>query len=145
MTEPLTKWLNIASRYCRLYLDHELEKLGLNSSQHMYICSICQNPGITQDYLYTNFHIHPSNITRSLNCLEKNGFIQRQPNEQDKRTCCLFPTQKALDTNQQIKNIVKKWEKDMLKDLSAEDQQLFCRLMKKIGQRSVDEVQKFCS
>lgn len=145
MTESLTKWLNIASRYCRLYLNHELEKIGLNSSQHMYICSICHPPGITQDYLYTNFHIHPSNITRSLNYLEKNGFILRRPNEQDKRTSCLFPTQKALDANQKIHHIVKNWEQTMLEDLSPEHQQLFCQFMKQIGQKAVDEVQKLCS
>lgn len=45
----LVKWLSIAERYSKIYLDRLLAPLGLNSSQHMYITVICQNPGITQE------------------------------------------------------------------------------------------------
>ena len=45
----LVKWLSIAERYSKIYLDRLLAPLGLNSSQHMYITVICRNPGITQE------------------------------------------------------------------------------------------------
>ena len=53
-----------------------------------------ENPGMTQDRFITSFYINPSNITRSLAYLEREGFIRKENNKKDKRTCCLYPTQK---------------------------------------------------
>ncbi len=89
------KWLSVTERHTKMYLDRQLEPLGLNSSQHMYITRVCENPGMTQDRFITLFYINPSNITRSLAYLEREGFIREENNKKDKRTCCLYPTQKG--------------------------------------------------
>lgn len=45
----LIKWLSVADRHAKMYLDHQLSPFHLNSSHHMYVVKICENPGITQD------------------------------------------------------------------------------------------------
>ena len=69
----------------------------------MYVLRICEVPGITQDQFNSLFYINPSNITRSVAALEKMGYLERRPNEKDKRTCCLYPTEKARAAYQPIR------------------------------------------
>lgn len=133
----VVKWLSIADRYTRMYLDRCLAPLGLNSSQHKYVLMICENPGITQDQFFNFFYVNPSNITRALSGLEKEGFIEKNINPVDKRTCRLYPTQKAKEAYDKILTIIEDWEKDLLADLSAEERKQFGRWMQKIAEKSV--------
>ena len=98
----LVKWLSIAERYSKIYLDRLLAPLGLNSSQHMYITVICQNPGITQEEFTELTYLNPSNITRALNSLIRSGFISKETDPKDRRKNCLYPTAKAYEANRQI-------------------------------------------
>ena len=70
----LIKWLSVADRYTKIYLDNMLAPLGINSSQHMYLLRICDNPGISQDSLINCFYIHPSNIVRTIQPWRKTAF-----------------------------------------------------------------------
>lgn len=133
------KWLSITDRYTKMYLDRQLALLGLNSSQHMYILKICNEPGITQDQFLNLFYIHPSNITRSLAYLEKAGFLKKEPHKKDKRTCCLYPTEKALLANEQILAISSNWYETLLQDFSEEEKELFSSFLNKAGQRAIAE------
>ena len=134
------KWLSITDRYTKIHLDRQLAPLGLNSSQHMYIMKICNEPGITQDRFVTLFYIHPSNITRSLAYLEKTGFIKKEPLKKDKRTCCLYPTDKAHEANKQILHIQKTWYEKLLQDFSVEERELFFSFLNKAGEKAILEV-----
>ena len=98
----LVKWLGIADRYSKMYLDRVLAPLGINSSQHMYITIICRNPGITQEQFTEMTHLNPSNITRALNALIQAGFLKKETSREDKRRNCLYPTQKAYAPNKII-------------------------------------------
>ena len=51
--------------------------------------------GISQEKLAKMIYINKSNVTRNLAVLEKNGYIERRPAENDKRVMLVFPTQKA--------------------------------------------------
>ena len=84
----ILKWLSIADRLAKLYLDRLLAPLGINSSQHMFLIKICQQPGILQDSLIDMFYIHPSNIVRSVTALERNGFV----------SCLLYTSPSPRDT-----------------------------------------------
>ena len=136
------KWLSITDRYTKMHLDRELAPVGLNSSQHMYILKICQEPGITQDKFINVFYIHPSNVTRSIAFLEKAGFIRKEPHPKDKRSCCLYPTEKGLDANTHILNIQSNWYERLLEDFSLEERELFLSFLNKAGQKAILELTK---
>ncbi len=117
----LIKWLSVADRYTKIYLDNMLAPLGINSSQHMYLLRICDNPGISQDSLINCFYIHPSNIVRTISTLEKNGFLTRETCENDKRTWRLYPTQKACDIVQTIRDACNEVESVLTKGMSQSE------------------------
>lgn len=133
----LMKWFLISERHIRMYLDQRFLPLGINSSQHMYIIKVCDHPGITQDRFMAQFYIHPSNITRALCSLEKSGFIIRKPSEADKRTSCLYPTQKAQDIYAEIKKIMHQADRDLMAGLSESDMEKSLELVKTIGENAI--------
>lgn len=92
----LLKWLSVADRFSKLYLDKLLAAHGINSSQHMFLIKICEKPGILQDSLIGTIYLHPSNIVRTVAALESKGLLIRKPCEEDKRTCRLYPTDQAM-------------------------------------------------
>ncbi len=135
----LLKWLSITDRYTKIHLDRQLAPLGLNSSQHMYITKICNEPGITQDRFVTLFYVHPSNITRSIAYLEKTGFIRKEPLKKDKRTYCLYPTDKAIAANKHILHILTTWYETLLQDFTEEERELFFSFLNRAGQKAIWE------
>ena len=131
------KWLSITARYTRMYLDRQLLPLGLNGSHHMYILKICEQPGITQDKFLECFYIHPSNITRSMYALEKSGFIRREINQDDRRTCRLYPTEKAWEVCGHIRQICASWQSSVLADFTPEDRAKFLDMLAQAGEKAV--------
>ena len=113
----LLKWLSVADRFSKIYLDEQLAPFGLNSSQHMYLLKICHHPGILQDALVNSFYVHPSNVVRTVAALEKSGFLTRVPYEKDKRTWRLFPTQKALNIADNVQTACEKAEEILVTGL----------------------------
>ena len=117
----ILKWLSIADRLAKLYLDRLLAPLGINSSQHMFLIKICQQPGILQDSLIDMFYIHPSNIVRSVTALERNGFVSRVPYDKDKRTWQLYPTDKAKAIISEVQAACEKTEAVLLQEFTEEE------------------------
>lgn len=127
------KWLSVADRFAKAYLDERLAPLGINSSQHMYLLKVCAHPGISQDSLLDSVYVHPSNVVRMVASLEKKGFLTRTPCQQDKRTWQLYPTQRALDICDAIRNACKETESVLLHGLTAHAQAEFQATLAHIG------------
>lgn len=123
----LLKWISVADRFTKVYLDNQFAPLGINSSQHMYLLKICENPGILQDSLLESFYVHPSNVVRTVLALEKKGFLTRTLYEKDKRTCRLYPTEKALAIAGQVQEICDRTE-SMLMEETARKNRRFLRM-----------------
>ena len=136
----LIKWISIADRFNKMYLNKKFEPLGINSSQQVYILRICEHEGITQDKLQPLIHINKSNITRALAQLESAGFIRREPNKKDKRTIRLYPTEKARNIYQEIINIEDEWIALITKDFSFQDTETLVSLIKKVGESAIDSL-----
>lgn len=131
----LLKWLSVSDRYAKAYLDEKLASLGLSSSQHMYIIKICRTPGITQEALLENLYIHPSNVTRTITTLERSGFLTRQPCDHDRRTCRLFPTEKAEKAAPAIEKACRETEKALLQALPEAERDVFTSMLRLTGHR----------
>ena len=133
------KWLSVADRFYKIYLDKQLAPFGINSSQYMFLIKICDSPGILQDSLMGMFYVHPSNIVRTLATLEKKEMLTRLPNDQDRRTWKLYPTDRALSIYQEIRTVCENTESILLQGLSEAEKSLFMDLLMQAG-KNITEV-----
>lgn len=136
----LLKWLSVADRFAKYCLDAQLAPLGLNSSQHMYLLRVCDEPGVSQDSFLNSVYVHPSNIVRTIAQLERNGFLTRQPCEKDKRTWQLYPTQKALDVAGKVREACRTTEELLNAELTPEEQSEFSSMLARVGRHMAKEM-----
>lgn len=136
----LLKWLSVTDRFYKIYLDKQLAPFGLNNSQYMFLIKICRSPGILQDSLLDMFYVHPSNIVRTIAALEKHGLITRSPNDKDKRTCKLYPTNRALSVIDEVQAVCEKTESLLLQDISEAEQKLLMKLLMQAGKNITAEL-----
>lgn len=108
------KWINICARHTAVHMDRMLAPYGLNASQYMYLVRVCEEPGLTQDRFLQQFYLNPSNVTRAVLTLEKQGFLERRCNPRDRRTFCLYPTPKALEVCPEILRLRREWQDTLL-------------------------------
>ncbi|MGI5952919.1 MarR family winged helix-turn-helix transcriptional regulator [Dysosmobacter sp.] len=129
----LLKWLSVVDRFSKLYLDRQLAVRGINSSQHMFLIKICENPGILQDSLIDTIYLHPSNIVRTVASLEQKGLLIRKPCEEDKRTCRLYPTNQAMAMIADVETACAQTEAVLLQGFGDEEKAAFEKALMLMG------------
>lgn len=86
------------------------------------------------------FYVHPSNIVRTVAALEKQGMIMRCPNDKDKRTCKLYPTERALSVIDEVQTVCGKTEALLLQGMSESEQNLFMDFLIQAGRNITSEL-----
>ena len=136
----LLKWLSVTDRFYKVYLDKQLAPFGINNSQYMFLIKICHSPGILQGSLMDIFYVHPSNIVRTVAALEKQGMITRSPHDKDKRTCKLYPMERAMSVIDEIQTVCEKTESLLLQGISESDKNLFIDFLIQAGKNVTSEL-----
>lgn len=73
----------------------EFKDLDLTRGQYLYLARIYENPGIIQEKLAEMIKVDRTTAARAIKKLEMQGFIQKLPDEQNKKIKKLFPTEKG--------------------------------------------------
>ena len=89
----------------------------------------------------TGYVLCPSKQYRADNAaLEKHGLITRSPNDKDKRTCKLYPTNRALSVIDEVQAVCEKTESILLWDISEAEQKLLMKLLMQAGKNITAEL-----
>lgn len=121
MMNDVFKCFKIINKHSDEFLDNKLKKYSLCSCHRIFIKKICENPGITRDNLKNIVHVHPSNTTRAIDYLHEKGYVEKKINEDDKRICLLYPTDKLKEVYNYLIDVEKEWINIITKGLK-EDQ-----------------------
>ena len=131
------KYLNVTARCAAEYRNEQLKDVGLCGLQYSYILNICRSPGVNQEELSHLIHVNKSNVTRQLNVLEENGFIERKTSPNDKRSTLVYPTEKAYNALPAIHRVLDEWSRLLTEDFTEEERETIGRLMERIAQKAI--------
>lgn len=140
--DSFVKMINRIARLSALYREKEFKKLDLGEMHHAYILSICDEPGISQEALACKIFINKSNVARQLAQLDQKGFITRQNDEKDARRLRIFPTDKALAIEAEIRSILADWNQKLLAEIPTEQQQNLLSELQTIVEKAETEMCK---
>lgn len=138
--DSFVKMVNRISRLSALYREKEFKKLGLGEMHHAYILSVCAEPGISQEELACRIFINKSNVARQLAQLEQKGFIIRQNDQKDARRLRIFPTDKSLALETEIRSILANWNETLLAEIPAEQQEAVLSGLQTIMEKAETEM-----
>lgn len=119
----ITRLISLIERCSYEYRNMEFRELGLGPTHHSYILYLCKNPGVSQEMITKVLHINKSNVTRNLQVLIDNGFVNKVVDANDKRSYLIYPTEKAIQVRPHIIEKIKKWNDVLLNGLPEDNKQ----------------------
>jgi len=106
--------------------------IGLSLAQVQLILAVPFS-AISMSELSKILGIDNSTLTRNLNKLEFNGFVQRNKDEYDKRVFKVYLTKKGLDIKDQIETQLEDYSFKILSALSHNDRQIVFESLEKLS------------
>lgn len=93
-----------------------LESLGLGRGQPPMLCALWEQDGLTHGELAGRLGVTPATITRMVQRMEKNGFVQRRPDPADQRVSRVYLTEAGRDVRARLQAI---WEQMEIENFSG--------------------------
>jgi DNA-binding MarR family transcriptional regulator len=90
-------------------------------------------PALTQQALADALHTVPSRIVALVDELEDKNLIERQANEDDRRSYALHLTEKGRETLQTVERIAREHQKALFAGLTDEERQRLAELLQKVA------------
>lgn len=117
----LSKWADILSNHFQAYVNTKLKPYNLKFAEFICLLNLYGHNGINQDFIIKRRYTDKSSITRTLQSLEKKGFIIREKSDSDKRANCIYLTEKSFNCKENLYEIIDNWE-DFLNDCIDRDE-----------------------
>ena len=89
--------------------------------------------GLSQQGLAARLQIHPSRLVAILDNLEKRGFVERRPNQDDRRLYSLHLTQAGGEVLEKIGSVARKHQDALLSSVNWEERNTLATLLLRIA------------
>jgi DNA-binding MarR family transcriptional regulator len=132
--------LHSAARLSRTALAARLLAHGFYAGQDQIMIALHQEDGQTPGQLASRLGVRPPTITKTINRLQAQGFLNKQASETDARQAHVFLTETGLETIRAIEKSVRKTEKQALKGLDKKEQKTLSKLLARVEANLSDTV-----
>lgn len=108
------------------------ELIGMQGPMIDYIHRRSKAEPVFQKDLEKEFHIRRSTATVMLQNLEQKAYITREPVDYDARLKQIVLTEKAVQHNQKIHQLLDKFNEELEYGITPEEKEMFCQILGKI-------------
>ncbi len=114
------------------------ERLGAEicGAHHLFVFSICNNPGSTQEELAKKLYLNKSTVARALASLENGGYVTRKINPNDKRQTLVYPTEKMTAILPKARAVAKAWNALISNGISESELAAFQSVLAKMEENA---------
>ncbi len=134
------KWISILNRHGQAYISKNLKKFDIGSGQYIFIITLFDNNGISQDKLSEILSIDKGTTARALQKLEAKGYIRREIDDKDKRAYKVYATEKAYVIKPEIFKVLKASSNILSENLTDTEKKLAIDLLKKMSVNAVSKL-----
>lgn len=131
----LIGYLIIKGEVCikRKILNAFLEKgYDITFEQWTVLNVLYAEPGLIQSEIAIRTYKDKTNVTRILDVLSKNGYIVREPHENDRRSLCIYLTDKGIKMFDHLIPCINQINEQFKKGISDEELRIFENVLEKI-------------
>lgn len=108
----------------------ELKDSGIAHAYTPFLMHLWKQDGLMQRDLYKQIGIEQPTAVRTLDRMERDGFIQRKPSPTDRRATLIYLTAKGRESEEQVINAAKHINKLASHGLNSEDKKYFNNLLR---------------
>ncbi len=95
LADNLVRHIGILNRYMMRALDAEMAPLGIGTGRFRYLFMLYIDDGLTQQEIAFRLQADKAAVARTLAQMEKQGFVERRRNSDDKRLTRVYLTDKS--------------------------------------------------
>ena len=123
------------ARLLRTVFDRRVRAMGLTRGQWLVLTRLYRRPGASQTELADMLEIDRASAGRMIDRMEKNGWLERRPDAEDRRINRLHLTKEARKIHAAIWEIAEATVDDALSALSAVERAQYTTLTAKVKGR----------
>jgi DNA-binding MarR family transcriptional regulator len=124
--------LQSAARQSRTALASRLTQNGLYAGQDQVMIALSEADGQTPGNLAARLGVRPPTITKTINRLQAQGFLERRSSEADSRQAHIFLTDSGREAIRAIEKSLRKTEKQALRGLDKKEQKALGKMLSRI-------------
>ncbi len=124
-----------AARLQRTVFDRRVRRLGFTRAQWLVLRCVGDQPGINQSELAEVLEVEKATAGRLIDRLESFGWLERRPDETDRRIKRVYMTELGLRIHGQIDPIAELMVDEELSGLSRKDRETLTQLLLVVKQR----------
>lgn len=126
------KYISMLYRAGNCYINKELCKYGVGSGQYIFLLYVFNNNGCNQEEISTILNIDKGTTARALQKLEKEGYINKEVDKNDRRINHVIVTKKGSEIIDTIIETLNSWEKMLYSDFTEREKKSFSNYWKKL-------------
>jgi len=124
--------LQATARLSRTALAARLLAHGFYAGQDQIMIALDREDGLTPGQLAARLGVRPPTITKAINRLQSQGFVEKRASATDARQAHIFLTEEGRNAIREIEKAVRKNEKRALKGLDKKEQKTLMKLLSRI-------------
>ena len=124
--------LSDVARLMRTVFDRRVRDIGLTRAQWLVLTRLYRRPGASQTELAVMLEIDRASAGRMLDRMEKNGWVERHADSEDRRFNRLYLTDDARRAHKAMWAIAEATVDDALAPLSERERDQFTRLAARV-------------
>lgn len=113
---------------------------GFYAGQDQIMIALDREDGQTPGQLATRLGVRPPTVTKTINRLQSQGYVEKRASETDARQANVFLTEEGRSAIRAIEKAVRKTEKQALKGLDKKEQKALLKLLGRIEANLSDTV-----
>ena len=124
--------LHAAARLSRTALAARLLAHGFYAGQDQIMLALDREDGQTPGQLAVRLGVRPPTVTKTINRLQTQGYLEKRNSETDARQANVFLTEEGRNAIRAIEKAVRKTEKQALRGLDKKEQKALLKLLGRI-------------
>lgn len=104
-----------------MFLSYKLRDHELRGSQFMVLLELVKKDGLSQEAINEGLLFDKGFLAKTAKSLEKEGYIIRKINQEDRRAYQLFLTDKAKSFIPMMFKILDEWDETLLQEVNKEE------------------------
>ncbi|MGL4912499.1 MAG: MarR family winged helix-turn-helix transcriptional regulator [Romboutsia sp.] len=137
-TESISRYINQLYRQSISFFGKEYKQYNIGVGQYQFLVYLYIKDGITHEELTEKLGFDKASTTRAIGKLEEYGYIKKVQDINDKRKYYIFLTDFAKENRENIINISRSWENELIGELTKEELHQFYYLFRKITKKKLE-------
>jgi len=121
-----------ASKRAQRQLAARFEPLGIHPGQDRLLSELWIQDGMSQTELIERLSVEPPTVTGTLQRLERDGFVRREPDAENRRVSRVFLTDAGRDLERPVRDAWREVEAELVAELSPAERGTLGELLDRV-------------